>query len=101
MFKGFFVVSFVLFGSIMTSAQEKQLPYELHAILPMTGYISFLGRTEYDTIELVEKTVNEQGGICLSPGIHPPADSFMFTASVSTYDTAEAVVRNFRLRGWT
>ncbi len=29
----------------------------------MTGYISFLGRTEHDTIELVEKTVNEQGGV--------------------------------------
>ena len=38
---------------------------------------------------------------CLSPGIHPPAGSYVFTSSVSTYDLAAAVIRYFRLKGWT
>jgi branched-chain amino acid transport system substrate-binding protein len=37
---------------------------------------------------------------CLSPGIHPDAGSYVFTASVSTLDLANAMVRYFRLRGW-
>lgn len=38
---------------------------------------------------------------CLSPGIHPPAGSYVFTSSVSTLDLAEAQIRYFRLKGWT
>jgi branched-chain amino acid transport system substrate-binding protein len=38
---------------------------------------------------------------CLSPGVHPPAGSFVFSSSVSTHDMMEAVIRYFRLRGWT
>ncbi len=38
---------------------------------------------------------------CMSPGIHPPAGSFVFTSSVSTHDLANALIRYFRLRGWT
>ncbi|HEV2548760.1 MAG TPA: ABC transporter substrate-binding protein [Stellaceae bacterium] len=38
---------------------------------------------------------------CLSPGIHPPAGSYTFTASVSTFDLANALIRYFRLKGWT
>lgn len=38
---------------------------------------------------------------CLSPGIHPPAGSYVFTASVSTFDLANALIRYFRLKGWT
>ena len=38
---------------------------------------------------------------CLSPGIHPDAGSYTFTSSTSTTDLAIALVRYFRLKGWT
>jgi branched-chain amino acid transport system substrate-binding protein len=38
---------------------------------------------------------------CFSPGLHPDAGSYAFTASVSTLDLADAVVRYFRMKGWT
>jgi len=38
---------------------------------------------------------------CLSPGIHPANGGMTFTSSVSTHDMARAMVRYFRLRGWT
>jgi branched-chain amino acid transport system substrate-binding protein len=38
---------------------------------------------------------------CFSPGIHPAAGSYVFTSSVSTLDLAEAMIRYFRLKGWT
>ncbi|HEX2566956.1 MAG TPA: ABC transporter substrate-binding protein [Burkholderiales bacterium] len=37
---------------------------------------------------------------CLSPGIHPPKGSFVFTSSTSTYDLAKALMRHFRMKGW-
>ena len=37
---------------------------------------------------------------CFSPGIHPPAGSYVFTAGTSTYDQAGALVSYFRLRDW-
>ncbi len=38
---------------------------------------------------------------CFSPGIHPAAGSYVFTSSSSTLDLEKALVRYFRLRGWT
>ena len=38
---------------------------------------------------------------CFSPGIHPPKGSYVFTSSVSTLDLANALIRYFRLKGWT
>jgi branched-chain amino acid transport system substrate-binding protein len=38
---------------------------------------------------------------CLSPGIHPPKDSYVFTSSVSTLDLTDGLIRYFRLKGWT
>jgi branched-chain amino acid transport system substrate-binding protein len=38
---------------------------------------------------------------CFSPGIHPPAGSYVFSASVSTVDLERVLIRYFRLRGWT
>src|SRR5579875_585509 len=38
---------------------------------------------------------------CLSPGIHPPKGSYTFTSSVSTFDLANAIIRYFRMKGWT
>lgn len=38
---------------------------------------------------------------CLSPGIHPAAGSYAFTSSVSTVDLSRALLRFFRMKGWT
>jgi len=38
---------------------------------------------------------------CFSPGLHPPPRSYAFTASVSTVDLMDAIVRYFRMKGWT
>jgi branched-chain amino acid transport system substrate-binding protein len=38
---------------------------------------------------------------CFSPGIHPKEGSYTFTSSVSTYDLARALIRYYRLKGWT
>jgi branched-chain amino acid transport system substrate-binding protein len=38
---------------------------------------------------------------CFSPGIHPDKGSYSFTSSVSTLDLANAVIRYFRMKGWT
>ena len=46
-------------------------------------------------------TQNGPVDYCLSPGIHPNSGSYVFTCSVSTYDLAKAVIRYFRMKGWT
>ncbi len=38
---------------------------------------------------------------CFSPGVHPPAGSYMFTAGTSTTDMIQASLRFFRSKGWT
>lgn len=38
---------------------------------------------------------------CFSPGIHPEAGSYVFTASVSTLDLAHSLLNYYRLKGWT
>jgi branched-chain amino acid transport system substrate-binding protein len=38
---------------------------------------------------------------CMSPGIHPKDGSYVFTSSVSTHDLAAALIRYFRMKGWT
>lgn len=49
---------------------------------------------------IVPLTKNGPVEYCFSPGLHPDAGSYAFTASVSTLDLADAVVRYFRLKGW-
>jgi branched-chain amino acid transport system substrate-binding protein len=132
--------------------------YDINVILSLTGGGSFLGQGEQQSLQVLEKLVNQTGGIrgrmlkftylddqtspqtavqlanqviaghpavmlgptlvamcnaagalmqngpvmyCLSPGIHPPAGSYVFTSSTSTYDLSKALMRYFRLRGWT
>ena len=38
---------------------------------------------------------------CLSPGLHPERGDYVFSSSVSTLDLASALVRYFRMKGWT
>ena len=38
---------------------------------------------------------------CLSPGVHPPAKSYVFSSNVSTDDLGKTLFHYFRDRGWT
>ncbi len=38
---------------------------------------------------------------CLSPAYHPPAGSYVFSSSASAIDQSVAVVRYYRMKGWT
>ncbi len=138
-------------------------PYRINVVLPLTGGASFLGKAEQQTLQLVQKRVNDTGGIgggiggdrtlefvfhddqsvpqtavqltsrilaerpavvigsavsamckamaplmvngsvmyCLSPAIHPGPGSSVFTSGVSTHHLGQALIRHFRLQGWT
>ena len=140
-------------------AQAAREPYEINALVPLTGGGAFLGSAYKEAFAAVEAIVNRTGGIqgqpvkfvlsdtqtnpqvalqlvngliakriavfidggpagvcsasipvvlnsgpldyCLSPGVHPPAGSYVLSSSVSTEDLAKALVRFFRTRGWT
>jgi branched-chain amino acid transport system substrate-binding protein len=38
---------------------------------------------------------------CLSPAYHPPAGGYVFSAGASSTDQSAAILRYFRLKGWT
>lgn len=141
-----------------SQAAPSGAPYEINAILPLTGGGAFLGQREAQALQIQEAVANKGGGVqgrpvhfviqddqtspqlgvqlanqviakgvpvivgsalvaicramaplmkdgpvmyCLSPGIHPDEGSYVFTASVSTRDLAQSVIRFFRARGWT
>ena len=157
---GYWIAAALLLAGLATAPRPAAAadPYEIHAILSLTGGASFLGKAEQQSIQLIEKWANANGGIrgrplrfvfhddqsspqvavqlasqvvalkpavqigpnlvamcnaagalmkdgpvmyCLSPGIHPPAGSYVLTSSVSTVDLSKALIRYFRLRGWT
>lgn len=144
-------------GSLPCVSAPAAEPYTIPAVLPLTGAAAFLGAGERKSLELVEKSVNAEGGIngqpikfefqddqsspqigvqlandviakkpavmigssfvavcramaplmqdgpvdyCLSPGIHPEK-GYVFTGNVSTLDDIDALLRFFRLKGWT
>ena len=151
----------VLAAAAMPAASPSAMAaddYEINVILPLSGGASFLGKAEQQSLQLVEKSTNETGGIqgkqlkfifqddqsspqtavqlasqvvaakpavmlgssivamcnamaplmasgpvqyCMSPGIHPTAGSYTFTSSVSTHDLGRALVRYYRMKGWT
>jgi len=147
----------VLAGLAGTAARAAD-DYQIDVVLPLSGGASFLGKAEQQSLQLVETSTNDTGGIqgrslkfvfhddqsspqtavqlaaqvvagkpavmigssivamcnamaplmtagpvqyCLSPGIHPVAGSYSFTSSVSTHDLGKALVRFYRLKGWT
>ena len=151
------VTAALLAGLVGTAARAAD-PYEINVVLPLSGGASFLGKAEQQSLQLVEKSTNDTGGIqgrplkfvfhddqsspqtavqlasqvvaskpavmigssivamcnamaplmtagpvqyCMSPGIHPTAGSYTFTSSVSTHDLGRALVRFYRLKGWT
>src|SRR5690348_4461777 len=155
---GALAVLAVLCLGMLAGPAESAEPYQINAILPLSGGGSFLGKAEQKSLELAAALANKSGGIngrplqfvfhddqsspqtavqlateivaqhpplligssivamcnamaplmrngpvqyCLSPGIHPQAGSYTFTASVSTFDLANALIRYFRMKGWT
>ena len=151
------LTSAVLAGLAGTAARAAD-DYQIDVVLPLSGGASFLGKAEQQSLQLVETSTNDTGGIqgrslkfvfhddqsspqtavqlaaqvvagkpavmigssivamcnamaplmtagpvqyCLSPGIHPVAGSYSFTSSVSTHDLGKALVRFYRLKGWT
>lgn len=132
-------------------------PYVVNVVLPTTGPASFLGKSEVQALQILEKSVNQSGGIggrplqfavqddqsspqiavqltnalvaakvpvmigstlagtcgaqlpllkngpvafCLSPGIHPPPGSFVFSPAPSTLDLGIVTARYYHERGW-
>ncbi len=154
----FVLVLALVAAPIPSPGAPSATPYDINAILPLTGGGAFLGQREAQALQIQERVANGGGGIqghpvhfviqddqtspqvgvqlanqviaagvpvivgsalvaicramaplmtngpvmyCLSPGIHPEAGSYVFTASVSTGDLAQATIRFFRDRGWT
>jgi ABC-type branched-subunit amino acid transport system substrate-binding protein len=57
------VIALVTAGSLRGSAQTAGAPYELNAILPLTGAFAFFGQASQKTMSLVADRVNATGGI--------------------------------------
>jgi branched-chain amino acid transport system substrate-binding protein len=151
-------VTLALIAAPVTSPAIAADPFEIPVILPLTGGGAFLGTSENQSLQIIEKMVNAQGGIkgrpihfavqddqsnpqvavqltngalakkppvilgsavvamcnamaaivkasgpvqfCFSPGIHPVANSYTFSASVSTDDLATASLRFFHGKHW-
>ena len=142
----------------VAAAASAAEPYKVPAVMALTGQGAFVGKGEKQALELVQKVVNDTGGIkgrplefvfqddqtnpqvavqlatevmeqkpammvggsivatcraiaplakngpvdyCLSPGLHPEKGDYVYSGGVSTLDLANALVRYFRLKGWT
>jgi branched-chain amino acid transport system substrate-binding protein len=57
------VGALLLAGALSGSAQTTGAPYELNAILPLTGTFAFFGQASQKTMSLVADRVNATGGI--------------------------------------
>jgi branched-chain amino acid transport system substrate-binding protein len=77
-------VSVQVMNEVLAAKPAVVLGSSLVATCSATGPLMQAGPVEY----------------CFSPGIHPAAGSYVFTASVSTHDLAIALVRYFRAKGW-
>jgi branched-chain amino acid transport system substrate-binding protein len=133
-------------------------PLEIPVVLPLTGGGAFLGTSENQSLQIIEKMVNAHGGVkgrpihfavqddqsnpqvavqltngalakkpnvilgssvvamcnamaaivkasgplqfCFSPGIHPAANSYTFSSSISTDDLALVALRYFHGKHW-
>jgi branched-chain amino acid transport system substrate-binding protein len=142
-----------------SSASAATEPYEINVILSLTGGAAFLGKQEQQSLEILSRVVNKDGGIagrpvkftifddqstpqlavqlmqgiitkkapvvlgasllgpcaamnplaeqagpvvyCLSPGIEPKANGYLFSASASAIDDTMSIARFLRSKGWT
>ena len=54
-------VAIVVAATSVTRADDQ--PYEINAVLPLTGAVAFLGKGEQAALEVVQDLVNKRGGI--------------------------------------
>jgi len=57
------VIALMTAGSMSGSAQTSATPYDVNAILPLTGAFAFFGQASMKTMSLVADQVNATGGI--------------------------------------
>ena len=145
----------IVLGSAPVRAAE---PYDIYAIISLTGPLALLGADEQASLKIVESIVNKGGGIngrpirfvisddqsqpavavqlangiiakgvpilfgpsytpsclavmplirangplsyCFSPALHPAAGTYMFSASISSYDQGTAILAFAQSKGW-
>lgn len=143
----------------VASQAQTTAPLTIPVIISLTGGASFIGKSDQQSLNLIEAMVNKQGGInhrplrfqylddgsnaqtgvqlanqviaskapvmigptltqqcnavaplvtangpadyCLSPGLNPPANGYIWSTSVSLKDIIAATVRYYRERGLT
>jgi branched-chain amino acid transport system substrate-binding protein len=143
----------------MASRAQAPAPVTIPVIISLTGGASFIGKSDQQSLNLIEAMVNKKGGInkrpikfqylddgsnaqtgvqlanqviaaksalilgptltqqcnavaplvqangpanyCLSPGLNPPPNGYIWSSSVSLKDAIAATVRYFRERGLT
>jgi branched-chain amino acid transport system substrate-binding protein len=141
------------------SMAQAPAPVQIPVIISLTGGASFIGKSDQQSLQLIEAMVNKRGGInhrpvhfqylddasnaqnavqlangviaskapvligptltqqcnaiaplmqangpadfCLSPGLNPPANGYIWSSSVSLKDAIAATIRYFRERGLT
>jgi branched-chain amino acid transport system substrate-binding protein len=61
-----------------------------------------IGPTLSATCSAVSPIINQSGPVqyCVSPGIHPPPNSYSFSTSMSVRDSIRGALRYFHTRGW-
>ncbi len=147
----------VLLLAACASAASAQTPYEINAVLSLTGSGAAIGTAEAESLHLLETNVNKSGGVrgrpvafviqddhsspqialqlatailakkppiiigttlvagcsailpviangpvvyCLSAGMYPPKDSYMFSYGVPTKEGVRLHLKFFHDRGW-
>jgi branched-chain amino acid transport system substrate-binding protein len=88
---------------IADDASSPQVTLQLTNALIAKKVPLILGPTFTATCLAIGPVVAKTGPVdyCLSPSISPAAGSFQYSATVATKDDAVAILRYYRLRGWT
>jgi branched-chain amino acid transport system substrate-binding protein len=151
------VAAIAMLGAPTASMAQAPAPLQIPVIISLTGGASFIGKSDQQSLQLIEALVNKRGGIdhrpvhfqylddasnaqnavqlangviaskapvligptltqqcnaiaplvqangpadfCLSPGLNPPANGYIWSSSVSLKDAIAATIRYFRERG--
>jgi len=154
-----FVAAAAVIAAPAASMAQAPAPLAIPVIISLTGGASFIGKSDQQSLQLVEALVNKRGGInhrpvhfqylddgsnaqnavqlangviaskapvligptltqqcnaiaplvqaggpadfCLSPGLNPSANGYIWSSSVSLKDAIAATIRYFRERGLT
>ncbi len=92
-------VNFVFHDDQSNPQISVQLTNQLLAAHPVV----LLGSSLVGSCNAMAPLVKNGGPLlyCFSPGVHPPAGSYEFSASVSTGDMIAATLHYFQAKGWT